>query len=77
MAIGLKYRLQTSHTRFVIAFSVLLYAICNALNLDKLARWFRQPDGLDYSAVARPVRKPVTLAVKIFAPARPRLLTTY
>jgi lipid A ethanolaminephosphotransferase len=52
MAIGRIFRLQISHTRFVIGFSVLLYAICNALNIDKLAKWFRDKDGLDYSALA-------------------------
>jgi len=34
-----------------VAFSTLLFAVCNALNLDKLTRWFRLGDGLDYSAL--------------------------
>lgn len=50
MAMGLKLRLQTSHTKFSIGFTVLLYVICNSLNIDKLARWFHLKNGLDYSA---------------------------
>jgi lipid A ethanolaminephosphotransferase len=49
MAIGLK--LQTSHTKFSILFSVLLYVVCNAANIDKLTKWFYQKDGLDYLAL--------------------------
>jgi lipid A ethanolaminephosphotransferase len=51
MAIGLRHRLQISHAQFCVGFSVLLYAICNALNIDKLAKWFYQSDGLDYWAL--------------------------
>ena len=32
-------------------FSVLLYAICNALNMDKLTKWFHRSDGYDYLAL--------------------------
>src|SRR5687767_11961819 len=46
-----KLRYQMSHSRFAMAFSTLLYAICNALNLDKLTQWFYQKDGLDYFAL--------------------------
>ncbi|WP_129774566.1 phosphoethanolamine transferase [Peristeroidobacter soli] len=45
-------RLRTSHTRFLVAFSLLLYAVCNAINIDSLSRWFRQGDGIDYSALS-------------------------
>src|SRR5687768_11053080 len=44
-------RLQTSHTRFTVGFSLLLYAVCNTINIDSLSRWFRRGDGLDYSAL--------------------------
>ncbi len=50
MAIGAKPKLQTSHTKFSILFSVLLYVICNAANADKLTKWFYQKDGFDYFA---------------------------
>lgn len=52
MAIGRKLKLQTSHTTFSVVFSVLLYVICNALNIDKLAKWFYRKDGLDYLALS-------------------------
>ena len=42
------YSLRISHTAFSVAFAVLLYGICNALNIGKLAKWFYEKDGLDY-----------------------------
>jgi lipid A ethanolaminephosphotransferase len=51
MGIGNAFRIRTSHTRFLLVFTFVLYAICNALNIDKLARWFHQKDGLDYPAL--------------------------
>lgn len=47
-----RFRLRVSHTRFAIAFSVLLYGVCNALNVDKLAHWFAARDGYDFAAFA-------------------------
>lgn len=43
--------MRTSHTRFTVGFGLLLYAVCNTINIDHLSRWFRQGDGLDYSAL--------------------------
>ncbi len=47
MAIGGRLRYRTSHTAFSVAFPLVLYVVCNALNIDKLSRWFAQKDGLD------------------------------
>jgi lipid A ethanolaminephosphotransferase len=47
MGLGLKLRFQMSHASFSVGFPVFLYAICNSLNIDKLAKWFRDKDGLD------------------------------
>jgi lipid A ethanolaminephosphotransferase len=44
-------RLRTSHATFSVVFSTALFAVCNGLNLDKLTKWFRAGDGLDYSAL--------------------------
>ena len=46
-----RFRFRISHTGFAVAFSLALYVICNALNIDKLAHWFRQGEALDYSAL--------------------------
>ncbi len=43
--------MRTSHTGFLVGFSLLLYAVCNAINIDSLSRWFRQGEGIDYSAL--------------------------
>ena len=52
VALGLKPRFQTSHTKFSIGFAVLLYAVCNSLNIGKLTKWFHRNDSLDYAALS-------------------------
>jgi lipid A ethanolaminephosphotransferase len=45
-------RFQVSHLRFSLGFSVVLYAVCNTINLDKLSKWFRAGDALDSLALS-------------------------
>lgn len=52
MASGARLRFQTSHVKFAVAFPALLYGVCNALNIDKLARWFPHKGGVDYLALS-------------------------
>lgn len=52
MALADRFRQQVSHTRFAVAFSVLLYGVCNALNFGRLAHWFAARDGYNYAAFA-------------------------
>ena len=33
-------------------FSIVLYAVCNTINIDRLERWFRRGDAVDYLALA-------------------------
>ena len=44
-------KLQISHTKFSVLFCALLYVACNATNIDKLAKWFFQKEGIDYFAL--------------------------
>jgi lipid A ethanolaminephosphotransferase len=37
---------------FSVGFSALLYGVCNAINFDRLSRWFQRGDGFDYPALA-------------------------
>lgn len=67
MTIGRRFRFQTSHTKFSIGFVVLLYAICNALNMDKLAKWFRHKEGLDFSALSAFLLGGLCLFMVVFA----------
>jgi lipid A ethanolaminephosphotransferase len=67
MTIGDKLRFQTSHTRFSVGFSVALYAICNALNLDKLSKWFHEKDGLNYVALSAYLLIGLCLLIAFFA----------
>ena len=45
-----RFRFRISHTAFSVGFPLALYVACNALNIDALAKWFRQGDALDLSA---------------------------
>lgn len=46
-----RFRFQISHTTFSAVFAVALYVASNALNFSKLARWFQDAGGTDYSAL--------------------------
>jgi len=67
MANAAKLRLQTSHVRFSIVFPVLLYAICNAVNLESLAKWFRHGDRLDYAGLSAYLLAGLCLFIVVFA----------
>jgi len=45
------FNLSVSHTSFTIIFTTLLFVITNALNFDKIAKWFYLGDSLEYSAL--------------------------
>jgi len=44
-------RPEVSHTSFSIIFTTLLYVTCNALNFDKIVKWFYLGDSINYSAL--------------------------
>lgn len=67
MAIEFKRRLKTSHTQFVVGFSILLYAICNSLTIDKLAKWFHHNDRLDTIALSAYLLAGLCLFIAFFA----------
>lgn len=47
-----RLRFQTSHLGFSLVFSLVLFAVCNTINIETLSKWFRHGDGLDYAALA-------------------------
>lgn len=61
-----KLRVQVSHTAFCIAYPLVLFVVCNAINIDKLAKWFRQGEGLDYSALAAYLLAGLCLFIVVF-----------
>jgi lipid A ethanolaminephosphotransferase len=67
MTTGGKLRFKTSHSTFSVVFPVLLYATCNALNLDKLTKWFTLKDGLDHVALAAYLLAGLCLFIAFFA----------
>ena len=60
-------RFQLSHTRFTIIFSASLFGICNAVNFDKLAKWFYVNDHLDILALAAYLLAGLCLSIVVFA----------
>lgn len=52
MALAEGRRFRISHAGFSILFCSLLYWVCNALNLEKLAQWFPGKTGYDLGALA-------------------------
>jgi len=60
-------RFEISHTRFSIWFCVLLYAICNAINVGTLAKWFHDKDGLNYLAFGAYLIAGLALFTVVFA----------
>lgn len=52
MALVENLRFKVPHTKFAVVFTMLLYAICNALNINKLTQWFVRGQGYDYFALA-------------------------
>jgi lipid A ethanolaminephosphotransferase len=59
-------RFRISHTRFTLAFAALLYVACNALNIGRLARWFRDADGIDFSALCAYLLAGLCLFIVVF-----------
>ena len=43
--------IKVSHTAFTLIFTTLLFFVCNALNFDKIAKWFYQRDSIDYTGL--------------------------
>ncbi len=41
-------RFKVSHISFCALYTTILYIVCNALNLDKIAKWFYLKDEIDY-----------------------------
>lgn len=67
MKIADTLRFETSHTRFSLGFALALYTVCNALNLDKLSRWFQEKDGLNYVALSAYLLAGLCLFIVFFA----------
>src|SRR5512144_1037792 len=66
MANPSKLRFQISHVRFSIVFPVLLYAICNTVDLERLAKWFRHGDRLDYLGLSAYLLAGLCLFILVF-----------
>lgn len=61
-----KMRFQASHARFCVLFPATLYGVCNAINLDRIAKWFRVGEALDLTALAAFLLAGLCLFIVIF-----------
>ncbi len=66
MALG-RLRYRTSHATFCVAFPFVLFAVCNAINIDKLAKWFTLKDGLDFLGLTAYLFAALCLFIAFFA----------
>src|SRR4051812_13149946 len=69
----LRYRI--THTAFCVAFPAILYVTCNAVNFERIARWFRVGEVLDRSALFAYLLAGLCLFIAIFALVAHRLTT--
>ncbi|MGC4027908.1 MAG: phosphoethanolamine transferase domain-containing protein [Steroidobacteraceae bacterium] len=68
-------RPQISHAGFSLAYCALLFVACNAVNIDKLVRWFPARDGVDYPALLAYLGCGLGLFIAFFMlVAHPRIL---
>jgi lipid A ethanolaminephosphotransferase len=58
---------RISHTLFTLLFCGVLFVAANAVNLGKLAQWFRAGDGVDHGALAAYLFGALCLFVAVFA----------
>lgn len=59
-------RFQASHAAFCVIFPASLYAVCNAVNFGRLARWFRAGETLDLAALAAFLLAGLCLFIVVF-----------
>lgn len=60
------FRFRISHAGFCTLFPVALFAICNAINIDKLLKWFRHGAEADYSALSAYLLAGLCLLIVVF-----------
>src|SRR5438128_1829710 len=58
--------MRISHTGFTVAFCTALYGVCNALNVGRLAQWFRAGESLDFTALAAYLLAGLCLFIVVF-----------
>jgi lipid A ethanolaminephosphotransferase len=61
-----KLGFRGSHAAFCVAFPLALFAACNAVNIDRLAKWFRAGQGLDVAGLSAYLLAGACLLVAFF-----------
>lgn len=61
-----RFRYRVSHTGFIVGFCAVLYAVCNAFNIGRLAQWFRPNDSLDLLALVAYLAAGLCLFIVVF-----------
>lgn len=61
-----KFRFQVSHARFCAVFCAVLFVACNAINIERLAKWFRSGDSLDLLGLSAYLLAGLCLFIAVF-----------
>jgi lipid A ethanolaminephosphotransferase len=61
-----KLGFRSSHATFCVAFPLALFAVCNTINIEKLAKWFRLGEGLDIAGLSAYLLGGAGLSVAFF-----------
>lgn len=61
-----QFRYPVPHTRFIWAFALVLYCVCNAFNIGRFSAWFRDGDATDLSALSAYLAAGLCLTVCVF-----------
>jgi lipid A ethanolaminephosphotransferase len=61
-----RFKLQVSHAGFCVLFPTALFVVCNTINIDRLARWFRAGVSLDAMALSAYLLAGLCLSIFVF-----------
>lgn len=60
-------KIKTSHLKFVLAYSTLLFGVCNGINFSKFSKWFHLKEQFDYSGLAAFFAVGLCVTIALFA----------
>src|SRR5215217_7673310 len=60
------FRFQVSHARFCVLFCTGLFVACNAITIERLAKWFRSGESLDLLGLSAYLLAGLCLFIVVF-----------
>lgn len=62
----MRKRFTISHTTFCVSYAVLVYILLNAINIDKVTKWFYLKDKIDYASLVAFLTIGLCLFITVF-----------